>query len=124
MKNAKKYNQLIEFWSTNQVSNGQGGTYVHYTLDFSDYAHIITKDETRTLQEGQLILEGYYEIYLRFRSDISILKSHNIKMKGKNLTIHSIINIDELNKEFKLIASESDNSTNVPEEIDPYQDYQ
>jgi len=124
MKNAKKYNQLIEFWSTNQVSNGQGGSYVHYTLDFADYAHIITKDESRSLQEGQLILEGYYEIYLRFRSDISILKSHNIKMKGKNLTIHSIVNIDELNKEFKLISSESDNNTDVPEEIDPYQDYQ
>ncbi|MEJ5962811.1 phage head completion protein [Pedobacter immunditicola] len=122
MKNAKKYNQLIEFWSTNQVSNGQGGTYVHYMLDFADYAHIITKDETRTLQEGQLILEGYFEVYLRYRSDISIAKSHNIKMKGKNLTIHSIVNIDELNKEFKLIASESDNSTDIPE--DPYQNYQ
>ena len=120
MKNAKKYNELVEFWSTVKTSNGQGGTYVKYTLDFSYYANVKIENETRNLQEGQLILEGYYEIYLRFRNDISISKSHNIKMKGKNLTIHSIINVDELNKEFKLIASESNNSTDVPVNDNPY----
>lgn len=124
MRNAKKYSQLIEFWKENKVSNGQGGTHVSYTLDFADYACVVTKDETRTLQEGQLILEGFYEIYLRFRSDVSILKSHQIKLKEKSLTIHSIINVDELNKEIKLIASESDNNIEVFEQENPYENYQ
>ena len=124
MKNAKKYNQLIEFWIANNISNGQGGFYSSYTLDFVDYAHVKTKDETRTLQENQLILEGYYEVYLRFRDDVNITKSHNIKMKGKDLTIHSIVNIDELNKEIKLICSESDNNTIVPEGENPFENYQ
>ncbi|SDJ95921.1 hypothetical protein SAMN04487898_105154 [Pedobacter sp. ok626] len=123
MKNAKKYSQLIEFWKENKVPNGQGGSFATYMLDFPDYAHIVTKDETKTLQEGQLILEGFYEIYLRYRFDISILKSHQIKLKGRNLTIHSIVNVDELNKEYKLIASESDNNIEVFENENPYENY-
>lgn len=123
MKNAKKYSQLIEFYKENKVSNGQGGSYGSYELDFSDFAYVITKDETRTTQEGQLILEGFYEIYLRFRSDVSILKSHQIKMKNKSLTVHSIINVDELNKEIKLIASESDNNIEVFMNENPYENY-
>lgn len=123
MKNAKKYCQLIEFWKPNKVSNGQGGSYTNYVLDFSDYACIITKDETKTLQEGQIILEGFYEIYIRYRSDVSILKSHIIKFKNKSLMIHSIINVDELNKEIKLISSESEN-IEVFENENPYENYQ
>lgn len=124
MKNAKKYSHAVEFWKSESVSNGQGGSYSSYLLDFADYAYIITKDETKTLAEGQLILEGFYEIYLRFRSDIMITKSHLIKFNGKHLTIHSIVNVNELNKEFKLIASESDNSTEVFQEENPYENYQ
>ncbi|MBE9598751.1 hypothetical protein [Pedobacter sp. MC2016-24] len=123
MRSAVKYSQLIEFWKVNKVSNGQGGSYSSYTLDFADYAYVVTKDESKTLQEGQLILEGFYEIYLRYRLDISILKSHQIKLKSKNLTIHSIVNVDELNKEYKLIASESDNNTEVFINGNPYENY-
>lgn len=124
MRNARKYNQVVEFWSSNKVSNGQGGSFVNYQLDFHDYAMVITKDETKTLQEGQLILEGFYEIYLRYRSDVLISKSHNIKLNGRNLAIHSVVNINELNKEIKLICSESDNNIEVYEnEQDPYENY-
>ena len=112
MKTAAKYNQSIEFWIKNET----------YELAFSDYGYVITKDETKTLQENQLILEGFFEIYLRFRSDIQITKRHQIKMKDKNLTIHSIVNINELNKEIKLIASESDNVVDFEE--NPYENYQ
>lgn len=124
MKNAYKYNQLIEFWSLVTVGDGTGGTYPKYTLDFEDYAFIVTKDEKRTLQESQIILDGYYEVYLRFRPDISINKKHNIKLKGKDLTIHSIVNVNELDKEYKLICTESDNNTQVFEGVNPYENYQ
>lgn len=116
MKNARKYNQLIEFWLKD---NGA------YLLDFSDYAHVITKDETRTLQEGQIILEGFYELYLRYRFDVNIAKSHSIRMNDKTLTIHSIVNVNEANKQIKLIASESDNT--IIEDFNqenPYENYQ
>jgi hypothetical protein len=124
MKNAKKYSHALEFWKSESVSNGQGGTYSKYELDFADYACIVTKDETKTLQEGQLILEGFYEVYLRFRSDITITKSHLIKFKNMNLTVHSIVNVNELDKEIKLIASESDNNTEVFQSENPYENYQ
>jgi SPP1 family predicted phage head-tail adaptor len=124
MKNANKYNQLIKFWIPSTVGDGSGGTYPKYSLDFEDYALVITKDEKRTLQESQIILDGYYEVYLRYRSDIPISKKHNIKMKGKDLTIHSIVNINELDKEFKLICTESDNHTEVYENDNPYENYQ
>ncbi|WP_316817289.1 head-tail adaptor protein [Pedobacter nyackensis] len=124
MKNAKKYSQLIQFWKENNVSNGQGGSYGSYELDFEDYACVVTKDETKTNQQGQIVLEGLFEIYLRYRSDMSILKSHQIKLKDKSLTIHSIINVDELNKEIKLIASESDNNIEVFKNENPYENYQ
>ncbi len=123
MRSAKKYSQLIEFWKADKVSNGQGGSNAIHELDFSDYGCVVTKDETRTLQEGQLVLEGLIEIYLRYRSDISITKSHLIKLKYKSLTIHSIINVDELNKEIKLIASESEN-IEVFQNENPYENYQ
>jgi Phage head-tail joining protein. len=123
MRSAVKYNQILEFWKSNKVSNGQGGSYGSHDLDFTDYGYVITKDETRTLQEGQLILEGFYEIYLRFRSDISITKSHIIKLKNKSLTIHSIVNVDELNREIKLIASESEN-IEIFQNENPYENYQ
>ena len=116
MKNARKYNHLVEFWIKD---NGV------YSVDFSDYAHVKTKDETRTLQENQIILEGFYELYLRFRSDVTITKSHSIKMNDKVLTIHSIVNVNEANKEMKLIASESDNT--IIEDFtseNPYENYQ
>jgi hypothetical protein len=115
MKNARKYSQLVEFWIKD---NGV------YSLDFSDYASVKTKDETRTLQENQIILEGFYELYLRYRSDVEITKSHTIKLGTKTLTIHSIINVDELNKEIKLIASESDNAIEIFDNENPYENYQ
>ena len=111
MKTAAKYNKQIEFWTkTKDV----------YELDFADFGCVVTKDETRTLQENQLILEGFYEIYLRFRSNVNITKSHQIKMKDMNLTIHSIVNVNELDKEIKLIASESDNVLDL---ANPYENY-
>lgn len=124
MKNAKKYGHAVEFWKSESTPNGQGGSNSKYELDFADFAYIITKDETKTLAEGQLILEGFYEIYLRFRSDIMITKSHLIKLKNMNLTVHSIVNVDELDKEIKLIASESDNSIEVFQQENPYENYQ
>lgn len=124
MRSAIKYNQILEFWKSNKVSNGQGGSHASHVLDFADYGYIITKDETRTLQEGQIILEGFFEIYMRHRSDVSISKSHLIRFKDKNITIHSIINVNELNKEYKLIASESDNNTEVFQNENPYENYQ
>lgn len=124
MKNAKKYSQLVEFWINSNIPDGYGGSTASFNLDFLDYGYIITKDETRTLQEGQLVLEGLIQIYIRYRSDISITKSHLIKLKNKSFTIHSIINVDELNKEIKLIASESDNNTEVFENENPYENYQ
>jgi len=123
MRSAVKYIQILEFWKSNKVSNGQGGFNAIHELDFSDYGCIISKDETRTLQEGQIILEGFFEIYLRYRSDVSISKSHLIKLKNKSLTIHSIINVDEMNKEIKLIASESEN-IEVFQNENPYENYQ
>jgi hypothetical protein len=124
MKNARKYCQLVEFWKSDQVSDGQGGTYSKYQLDFADFALVITKAEAKTIAQGQLILEGFFEIYLRFRSDVMINKSHLIKVKNLNLTIHSIENVNELDKEIKLIASESDNSTEVFPMENPYENYQ
>lgn len=115
MKNARKYNHLIEFWIKD---NGV------YLIDYSDYAHVKTEDEIRTLQEGQVILEGFYELYMRYRSDVEITKSHTIKLGTKTLTIHSIINVDELNKEIKLIASESDNAIEIFDNENPYENYQ
>ena len=111
MKTAAKYNKVVEFWIKNDDS---------YELDFADFGYVKTKDETRTLQENQLILEGFYEIYLRFRADIAITKSHQLKLKDMNLTIHSILNVDELDKEIKLIASESDNIVDLE---NPYENY-
>jgi len=124
MKNANRYNQLIQFWSVSTIGDGAGGTLPRYSLDFEDYASVITKDEKRTLQESQIILDGYFEIYLRYRSDISISKKHNIKMRGKDLTIHSIVNVNELDREFKLICTESDNNTELFEGENPYENYQ
>lgn len=124
MKSANKYNQLIQFWMPSTAGDGAGGTYPKYNLDFEDYALIITKDEKRTLQESQIILDGYFEIYLRYRSDIQISKKHNIKMKGKDLNIHSIVNVDELDRELKLICTESDNNTEVFDGENAYENYQ
>jgi len=59
---------------------------------------------------------------MRYRADISILKSQNIKLKDKNLTIHSIVNVNELDREFKLICTESDNSTEIFEVEEPSED--
>lgn len=123
MKSANKYNTLIEFWETTSTPDGAGGSYSSYILYFQDYAFIITKDEQRTLREGQIILDGYFEIYLRYRNDKAISKTHNIKLKNKNLTIHSIVNVGEQDKEYKLIASESDNNTEVFDGLNPYENY-
>ncbi|RYY00551.1 hypothetical protein EON78_00840, partial [bacterium] len=81
MKSAHKYNTLIEFWEVINTPDGFGGSHPAYGLNFSDYAYIITKDEQRTLQEGQLVLDGYFEIYLRYRNDKVISKTNNIKLK-------------------------------------------
>ena len=122
MKNAFKYNHLVSFWNQVSTPDGYGGFEVKYQKVFDDYAFVITKDEKRTLQESQVILDGYYEVYMRYRADISILKSQNIKLKDKNLTIHSIVNVNELDREFKLICTESDNSTAIFEVEEPSED--
>jgi len=122
MKNAYKYNQLISFWDIVNTPDGYGGSEVKYRKLFDDYAYVVTKDEKRTLQESQIILDGYFEIYLRFRNDISILKTQNIKLKDKNLTIQSIVNVNELDREFKLICTESDNNIELFEVEQPSED--
>lgn len=121
MKNANKYKDLIEFWKEAKIPDGSGGWYPKYLLDFDDYAMVVTKDEKRTIQETQVVLEGYFEIYLRFRPDVDIKKTHNIKFNNSSLTIHSIVN--ECNKEFKLICTESDNNIEVFENENPYENY-
>lgn len=123
MRNSYKYKELIEFWLPVKNSDNAGGSTVSYNLDFSDYVQIVTKDEQRKVEDTQVILEGYYEVYLRFRNDKTITKNHFIKMKGKQLTIHSIVNVNEMDSEIKLICSESDNLISVYEGVNPYENY-
>ena len=123
MKNAYKYNQLVSFWNVIISADGYGGTYPKYQVAFDDYAAIVTKSEKRTLQESQIILDGYIEVFMRYRFDISITKNQNVKLKGKNYTIHSIENVNELDREFKLLCSESDENTELFEGENPYENY-
>lgn len=123
MKNAFKYNHLVEFWSVVTTPDGYGGSYPKYLMEFDEFAAVVTKSEKRTLQESQIILDGYIEVYMRYRNDISITKKQNVKLCGKNYTIHSIENVNQLDKEFKLLCSESDNTTELFEGENPYENY-
>lgn len=121
MKNAVKYNKLFEFWKADQISDGQGGTYPSYTMVFADYANIIAKTEKRGLQQGQLVLVGYFYISIRFRQNINIDKTMLIKSANQNYTIHSIIN--DQDKEYQLVCTTSDNNTEVFQFENPYENY-
>ncbi|RAJ24994.1 phage head closure protein [Pedobacter cryoconitis] len=121
MKNAVKYNKLIKFWKADQISDGQGGTYPSYTFLFTDNANIIAKTEKRGLQQGQLVLVGYFHISIRFRQDIDIDKSMLIKSGNQYYTIHSIIN--DQDREYQLVCTTSDNNKEVFMIENPYENF-
>jgi len=118
MKTASRYNKTIEFWIESLVPDGIAGTYVSYALLATDYASIIPKQEKRGLQEGQLILAGYFDISFRFRRDISLGKKVILKHENDFYVIQSVIN--DRNKEYQLICIATDHNQEIFELSNPY----
>ena len=118
MKTSAKYNKQIEFWIDDQLPDGIGGTYASYRLVFADYANIIPKTEKRGLQEGQLVLVGYYDISIRFRSGVDIDKSTIVKHDNDFYTIQSIINYQD--KEYQLVCTSIGKIQEIFEISNPY----
>lgn len=119
MKTSAKYNKSIEFWKADLVSDGMGGSYPSYVRVFADYANIIPKHEKRGLQEGQLVLVGYFDISIRFNHSILLDKSIIIKHSNDFYTIHSIINNQD--KEYLITCTQSDPISEIFENENPYE---
>jgi SPP1 family predicted phage head-tail adaptor len=100
-----KMTDRISFYTT-VSSEDSGGLTETRSLLFQCWAKIIPLNQARAFAYG--ITENFrsYEITVRFRE--SITTKQTITWDNKILTIASVINTDNAEKELKLICTEND----------------
>lgn len=119
MKTSAKYNKPIEFWIAESLTDAYLDIKTFYKMVFADYASMVAKTEKRGTQEGQLVLVGYFDIALRFRSGVTIDKSMIVKHEDDFYTIQSIVN--DRDKEYQLVCTANDKIQEIFEYSNPYE---
>lgn len=95
--------QLLRNIESNQLSEEKWEFYAEIYAEVNPLSETSLK-EIDNVSFGQLNLEEYYLITIRFRPDI--LKTFRVKFKDKQFAINKIINPYEKNKLLKLLCLE------------------
>jgi head-tail adaptor len=97
-------NHRIHFYDMQQVPDGYGGSEPREYEVYATNANVRPLRQDRSVQGNQSVLTGGYEIYFRYRPDITPNKLWSIRYKNELLTISSIQQWEEDRKMWFIIA--------------------
>jgi len=88
---ARKYDRIIEMWTTTTVSDGFGGNTVTTALDYTLWANVTTNNASRTNENGQN--DNFVQVIFTVRNNPNL----NISIKDNFIVYNSVIyNIDSI----------------------------
>ncbi len=93
---------ILVLKSVTNTSDGEGGYVPTIAVVKSIFAKVEPLKESRVLDANQLEYTQAYRIYIRY--DAAINNTNLLNYKGKDLTIHSAIDISGLNQFIEVIA--------------------
>lgn len=100
----------IEFFENTITTSASGNRSATRASYWSTRAKVKPLTERRGLEAHQTVLKAGFEFSMRYRSDKTVTMSMELDYSGQTLIIHSIINVNEQNKELQVIAMVNDAS--------------
>lgn len=99
---ASNFRDVVVLKMVTNTADGEGGFTAAISTVKSIFAKVEPKSEVRELDEKQLEYTAAFQIYVRY--DPTVDNKKLLEYKGKTLTIHSCINIGELNQFLIILA--------------------
>lgn len=106
MKMPGRYTRKLVLQTITETSDAVGGVTEAATTLATVWAAIKPMTGTRLLEYKQLINGVWYDIEIKYRTDISIVAGNTITYGGRTLTVHSILNEREELRVYLITAYE------------------
>ena len=100
--NASNFRDILTLKLVSNASDGEGGFTATLSTIKTIFGKVEPKSEVRTLDDKQLEYSAAFQIYVRY--DATVDNTKLLEYKGQTLTIHSCVNIGELNQFLSIIA--------------------
>lgn len=94
----------VEFFENTITTDASGSRSAVEVSYWQTRAKVKPLSERRGLEAYQVILTQGYEFIIKYRADKTVLKDMKLVWNGLNLIIHEIHNVNNLNKEVRVIA--------------------
>jgi len=111
---AGKLFQKIQFYKQILTKDFAGGTHGTYTLLLNTRAQVVPMTGRRSLENGQREEIRTLQFNIRWRKDVQIVSGLLIVYRGLPFTIYSIIDTDDMRKEYAIIAVAKEGVNSVP----------
>jgi len=105
--NARRYTTKIEFWQSEQIDDGYGGTYTDEVLKFTRWAQIRTDGAGRKFQEYGLNEFKNPVVFSIRAPQIQFDEKSFIKYKNRRFIIKGIENINLTERFLNIYADEA-----------------
>ncbi len=104
VKNAGKYNKLIEIFSIENIKDNDGFVKPSEVLILKTYASVKTTKGYTLIQNNSDFEKAYTNFTIRYPANIIITRDMKIKFNGKTYSIEYLNNINEDSIEFEIQA--------------------
>jgi head-tail adaptor len=104
---ARKYDRIIEMWTTTTVSDGFGGNTVTTALDYTLWANVTTNNASRTNENGQN--DNFVQVIFTVRNNPNLnisIKDNFIVYNNVIYNIDSVLNIELDNIDIQIQATQ------------------
>ena len=98
-------NRLV-FQKLTKVADGAGGSSGTYSTDFSLWGKVKQLSDSEVLRHGLEAGYNHFEIWVLFQSDLTPTRQHRITHGSKTLIVNGVNEVDELNRWYKITATE------------------
>jgi len=106
MKMPGAYTRKLVLQTITETSDGVGGMTESASTLATVWASVKPMTGTRLLEFKQLINGVWYDIEIKYRTDISIVAGNTITFGGRTLTVHTVLNEREELKVYLITAYE------------------
>jgi len=104
--NIGELKQRVTVLNENNTPDGRGGYTPGTSEDATTWAKITPLKGSRAVEVGAIVNGKPYLVKLVYRTDVTIDETTKIVYGSKTLVVHSVIDIDEANYFYELIAIE------------------
>ena len=103
VKNAGKYNKLIEIFSIENIKDNDGFVKPSEVLILKTYASVKTTKGYTLIQNNSDFEKAYTNFTIRYPANIIITRDMKIKFNGKTYSIEYLNNINEFEIQAKVV---------------------